>query len=157
MLNAYNVSCTHFCDRIIKNISLMKNASFCILSPINIHAKYCHLIIILQSTRSPRDSLKYFVISYLHMSDLQIEGKKINRTTTFYKWIYNLTPEIRDFLKNVVEKRRNCNFSSFPQYFVTCCLFVLTFYGPVNPIGSYQAQSVYLNTRLLGRLSPLSG
>ena len=36
-------------------------------------------------------------------------------------------------------------------------LGVLRFYGPVNPMGSYQVQSVYLITRLLGRLSPLSG
>ena len=37
------------------------------------------------------------------------------------------------------------------------CLFVLRFYGPVNPTGSYRALSVYLTTHLLGRLSPLSG
>ena len=37
------------------------------------------------------------------------------------------------------------------------CLFVLRFYGPVNPKGSCRARSVYLTTRLLGRLSPLSG
>ena len=37
------------------------------------------------------------------------------------------------------------------------CLFVLRFYGPVNPMGSCRARSVYLITRLLGRLSPLSG
>ena len=36
-------------------------------------------------------------------------------------------------------------------------LFVLMFYGPVNPMGSCRARSVYLTTRLLGRLSPLSG
>ena len=36
-------------------------------------------------------------------------------------------------------------------------LFVLRFYGPVNPMGSCQARSIYLATRLLGRLSPLSG
>ena len=36
-------------------------------------------------------------------------------------------------------------------------LFVLRFYGPVNPMGSCWAQSVYLTTRLLDRLSPLSG
>ena len=36
------------------------------------------------------------------------------------------------------------------------CLFVLRFYGPVNPMGSCRARSVYLTTRLLGRLS-LSG
>ena len=36
-------------------------------------------------------------------------------------------------------------------------MFVLRFYGPVKPIGSCRARSVYLTTRLLGRLSPLSG
>ena len=36
------------------------------------------------------------------------------------------------------------------------CLFVLRFYGPVNPMGSCRARSVYLTTRLLGRFSPLS-
>ena len=36
-------------------------------------------------------------------------------------------------------------------------LFVLRFYAPVNPMGSCRARSVYLATRLLGRLSPLSG
>ena len=38
-----------------------------------------------------------------------------------------------------------------------CLLFVLRFYGPVNPIGSCRARSVYLTTYFLGRLSPLSG
>ena len=37
------------------------------------------------------------------------------------------------------------------------CLFVLRFYGPVNPMGSCRMRSVYLATRLLGRLSPLRG
>ena len=37
------------------------------------------------------------------------------------------------------------------------CLFVLRFYGPLNPMGSCRARSVYLTTLLLGRLSPLSG
>ena len=34
-----------------------------------------------------------------------------------------------------------------PQHY----LFVLRFYGPVNPMGSCRARSVYLTTRLLGR------
>ena len=37
------------------------------------------------------------------------------------------------------------------------CLFVLRFYGPVNPMGSCRARSVYLTTLLLDRFSPLSG
>ena len=32
-------------------------------------------------------------------------------------------------------------------------LFVLKFYGPVSPMGSCRARSVYLSTLLLGRLS----
>ena len=47
-----------------------------------------------------------------------------------------------------------CNIQLFQ---VTVSLFVLRFYGPVNPIGSCRARSVYLTTCLLGRLSPLSG
>ena len=39
---------------------------------------------------------------------------------------------------------------------VFLALFVLRFYGTVNPMGSCRARSVYLNTSLLGRLSPLS-
>ena len=42
-------------------------------------------------------------------------------------------------------------------FLISPCLFVLRFYGPVNPMGSCRARSVYLTTRLLGRLSPLSG
>ena len=33
---------------------------------------------------------------------------------------------------------------------------MLRFYGPVNPMGSCRARSVYLTTHLLGRLSPLT-
>ena len=35
-------------------------------------------------------------------------------------------------------------------------VFVLRFYGSVNPMGSCRARSVYLTIRLLGGLSPLS-
>ena len=40
---------------------------------------------------------------------------------------------------------------------VASYLFVLRFYGPVNPMWSCRDWSVYLTTHLLGRLSPLSG
>ena len=45
----------------------------------------------------------------------------------------------------------------WPEHLKFACLFVLRFYGPVNPMGSCRARSVYQTTRLLGRLSPLSG
>ena len=53
----------------------------------------------------------------------------------------------------------SCNSSYFSSdSFSSSCLllFVLRFYGPVNPMGSSRARSVYLTTSLLGRLSPLS-
>ena len=53
-----------------------------------------------------------------------------------------------------VGKRYLCH---TPTAKVQMICFVLKFYGPVSPIGSCQARSVYLTTRLLGRLSPLSG
>ena len=53
------------------------------------------------------------------------------------------------------EKR--CRKLIFKMAAVVVILFVLRFYGPVNPMGSCRARSVYLTTRLLGRLTPLSG
>ena len=46
---------------------------------------------------------------------------------------------------------------SFSAHFLKrrICLFVLRFYGPVNPKGSCRARSIYLATHLLGRLSLL--
>ena len=45
----------------------------------------------------------------------------------------------------------------YVEHFSEKGLFMLRFYGPVNPMGSCRARSVYLTTRLLGRLGPLSG
>ena len=61
-----------------------------------------------------------------------------------FPWRHKKNAKIRYFLA----KRMAC---------LELCLFVLRFYGPVNPMGSCQARSVYLTTRLLGRLSPQSG
>ena len=46
-----------------------------------------------------------------------------------------------------------------PSPLKLCCrvLFVLRFYGPVNPMRSCRVPSVYLTSLLLGRLSSLSG
>ena len=48
---------------------------------------------------------------------------------------------------------RSIPFSSV--YIKWFCLFVLRFYGPVNPMGSCRARSVYLTRRLLGRQSSM--
>ena len=53
-------------------------------------------------------------------------------------------------------KKENLSRTSM-QSLYSCNPFVLRFYGPVNPMGSCRARSVYLTTRLLGRLCPLSG
>ena len=66
------------------------------------------------------------------------------------------------FFINRLSKERSitgCNFPFFFGifFFFFFFFFLLRFYGPVNPMGSCRARSVYLTTRLLGRLSPLSG
>ena len=54
--------------------------------------------------------------------------------------------------------KEDCKFFLIWVYVNKCLfVFVLRFYGSVNPMGSCQAWSVYLTTCLLGRLSPLSG
>ena len=53
--------------------------------------------------------------------------------------------------------KHNCTFRINSVINGLISLFVLRFYGSVNPMGSCRARSVYLTTRLLGRLSPLSG
>ena len=71
-----------------------------------------------------RDSLKYFEISvprHIRFTELR---KKITQTTTFNKYMCNWALEVRDILK-ILRKRGEIapksNFSSFPQYFFTCC------------------------------------
>ena len=64
----------------------------------------------LSLSRIPRDPLKYFEISLLrHIRFAEL--RKIRLTNTC---VCNWTLEVRDILKNIVGKRRNC--SSFPQY-----------------------------------------
>ena len=63
------------------------------------------------------------------------------------------------YLKNlwVFVRFASLNYKSVYKQVLNKFLSVLRFYGPVNPMGSCRARSVYLTTRLLGRLSPLSG
>ena len=69
------------------------------------------------------------------------KGKELLENNPFYK----VSPLMDAIRKN--------SMALYNSHF----LFVLRFYGPVNPVGSCRARSVYLTTRLLGRLSPLSG
>ena len=61
--------------------------------------------------------------TYLEISGLQKWRKTINWTTTFNKWICNLTRAVRTYWKYCGKEEKlllRSNFSSFPQYFVTC-------------------------------------
>ena len=60
-----------------------------------IHGIYSRLSL----SRMPRDSLKHFEIFLPWNIRVAEVRKTINRTTTFNKWICNLTPEVRDNLK----------------------------------------------------------
>ena len=58
----------------------------------------------LSLSRIPRDSLKHFKISVPRNISVSEVRKTLNRTTTFNKWICNLTPEARDILKILWER-----------------------------------------------------
>ena len=62
----------------------------------------------------------------IHTSTYQIcrIEKKINRTTTFHKWIFNLTPEDKDILK-ILWKREIAQFLLFSTIF---CYLLLDFH-----------------------------
>ena len=53
----------------------------------------------LSLSRIPRDTLKHFEISVPRLIRVERVRKTINWTTTFNKWICNLTPEVRNIYK----------------------------------------------------------
>ena len=61
---------------------------------LNIHSNYKYSRLSL--SRIPKDSLKHFEISVLRHISIERVRKTINWTTTFNKWICNLTPEVRN-------------------------------------------------------------
>ena len=63
------------------------------------------------------------------------------------------------YVANCIKQKETIVHGKCPKisYTKVADLFVLRFYGPVNPMGSCRARSVYLTTHLLGKLSPLSG
>ena len=79
----------------------------------------------LSLSRIPRDSLKYFEISILRHIRFAELREKLIRLTTFNKCMCNWTLEVRDILKNIVEKKRNCSLGAispiFHNIFFTCC------------------------------------
>ena len=71
---------------------------------------------------------------------------------------YHTCPKIWVPILLHAEIFNKCSMSGKPvRYWLDARVYTVGFYGPVNPMGSCRAQSVYLTTHLLGRLSPLSG
>ena len=73
-----------------------------------------------------------------------------------FPYIFLAIGRILQGLKNECESSK-VNKPSVCESSRIFCLFMLRFYGLVNPMGSYRVWSVYQTTRLLDRLSPLSG
>ena len=75
------------------------------------------------------------------------------------RWFWTCFPRVLklsscDWCMKIVLRKVSYREASIMICIVLWDMFVLRFYGPVNPIGSCWAQSVYLTIHLLGRLSP---
>ena len=89
-------------------------------------------------------------------------NRQFDKENTCHHHFGILLVTLFDFFFFFLNNQHNfCQFIFMPQWWKCWLqawfLFVLRFYGPVNPMWSCRAWSVYLTTRLLGRLSPLSG
>ena len=60
--------------------------------------------------------------------NLDISDLQNNRTTAFQKWICNLTPEVKKYIENIVEKWRNCSLGAISPLFHNILLPVINFY-----------------------------
>ena len=108
-----------------------------------------------------------FVIFVPYLSFILLRDGGISCVSSLvFLWVLMSPHIINEYTQHIFPWRNKNTTNTFylkttpyPCYLELCfvCLFVLRFYGPVNPTGSCRARSVYLTTRLLGRLSPLSG
>ena len=69
------------------------------------------------------------ILRDIHTSTYQIcrIEEKLNLTTTFNKSICNLTPEVKRYIKNIVEKRRNYSLGAISPLFHNVLLPVIRF------------------------------
>ena len=98
-------------------------------------------------------------------------GKNINLSSAeLAQRVVNVNISLITYLPSCVKSGTTCMPRGEPSFFrqmrmagslkinEQICLFVcVEVLRPVNPMGSCRMWSVYLTTRLLGRLSPLSG
>ena len=100
---------------------------------------------------------KYENFSYGYPSYLKLRHLKVSEVKASEAYLQVTTSTWPGFHSQHLSVWQGSDRPSKFCGFLWVCLFVLRFYGPVNPMGSCRAQSVYLTTCLLGRLSPLSG
>ena len=87
--------------------------------------RYFHYTV---DSRSPRDSLEYFEISVPRHIRLAELSKTINRTTTFNKWICNLTPKLGDILKILGKRGEIAPEEQFLLFFTIIWYLLLDFH-----------------------------
>ena len=96
-------------------------------------------------------------------SDPSVQIFRINTVWNNYSYTILLWSEIRGWcsLHSYQKFGKGANYIFLLPFQLRVLFYVLTFYspanGPVNPLGSCRARSVYLSTLSLGRFSPLSG
>ena len=105
-----------------------------------------------------------FSLHMMMMSSGSMTQQPMRVSLHIYSPLFSLSQSPRDSLKYFqISVPRHIRFAELRKnwteqpYFTNEYVVVLRFYGPVNPMGSCRARSVYLTTRLLGRLSPPSG
>ena len=84
----------------IQKYVVLEGGKWTVRCYIDIVGKYSRLSL----SRSPRDSLNYFEISVARHIRYAALRKTINRTTTFNKWICNLTPEVKRYVEKYCGK-----------------------------------------------------
>ena len=89
--------------------------------------KYIQLTLVISKSKGLSELLRDIHISTYKICRIQ---EKLNRTTTFLKWICNLTPEVRDRLKILWKRGESApleqydllsSFFFFFFFFVSCC------------------------------------
>ena len=82
----------------------------------------------LSLSRIPRDSLKHFEISVPRHIRVERVRKTINWTTTFNKWICNLTPEVRNIYKIMWKRGEIAPLEQFLLFSTIFCYLFLDFH-----------------------------
>ena len=131
----YNWCATHEkYDTSYKNCGLRRPRSACtnaqadlgLRSPLT--DRRCSNYSRLSLSRIPRDTLKYFEISVLRHIRFAELRKKLIRLTTFNKYMCNWALEVRDILKILWKRARNCSLEAISPLFHNIFYMLLDFH-----------------------------